>query len=47
MVQKITKKVVSPEAKLLKEAKLTNKLLKEIRDILDNQWREIKPQGGK
>ena len=45
--KKKTRKVASPEAKLLKEAKLTNKLLLEIRDILDKQWRQIAPNGGK
>ncbi len=40
---KRTRKVTSPEAKLLKETKLTNKLLSEMRDILDKQWREISP----
>ncbi len=40
---KRTRKVTSPETKLLKEVKLTNKLLLEIRDILDNTWREISP----
>ena len=37
------RRVVSPEAKMLKEQKLTNKLLLEIRDILDNMWRERRP----
>ena len=40
---KKTRKTLSLEAKLLKEAKLTNKLLLEIRDILDNTWRQISP----
>jgi len=40
---KRTRKATSPEAKLLKEAKLTNKLLLEIRDILDKTWRQINP----
>lgn len=40
---KKTRKVTSPEAKLLKEAKLTNKTLLEIRDILDKTWRQISP----
>ncbi len=40
---KKTRKVKSPEAKLLKEAKLTNKTLLEIRDILDNMWQQRSP----
>lgn len=36
----------STEDKLLKEQKEANKTLKEIRDILNNMWREITPQKG-
>jgi len=35
------------EDKLLKEIKATNKLLKEIRFILDGMWNERLPQGDK
>ena len=42
-MEKKPRKVTSPEIKLLKEAKITNKLLLEIRDILDKQWRQIDP----
>ncbi len=34
---------LSSVAKLLKESKETNKLLGEIKAILDKQWREIAP----
>ncbi len=37
------RKIVNTETKILKEAKITNKLLFEIRDILDKQWRQIDP----
>ncbi len=40
---KKTRKVTSPEVKLLKEAKLTNKLLYKLIDIQDNIWNERKP----
>jgi hypothetical protein len=30
---------------ILKELKKTNKLLREIRDILDNMWNEKRPGG--
>lgn len=43
--KKVTKKRSSPgEVKILKEIKKGNDILKEIRDILDKQWREIDPQ---
>ncbi len=45
-MEKKTRKVTSPEAKLLREAKLTNKTLLQIRDILDNMWRQRAPNGG-
>jgi len=39
------KKVAKPiEERILKELKTTNETLKEIRLILDNTWREIRPQ---
>lgn len=42
--KKTTKKVSTIETKILKEIKNTNKLLGEIRELLDNIWRERAPQ---
>ena len=41
--KKRTRKVSSPEAKVLKELKTMNNTLSEIKLILDNTWRERKP----
>jgi len=34
------------EEKILAEAKKQTKLLKEIKEILDNTWRDRRPEGG-
>ncbi len=46
-MQKKVKKpapVVTDEYKILQELKLVNENLKEIKEILDNTWRDITPQ---
>ena len=44
-VEKKVKKVTgSNDTKLFKELKKANKLLKEMRELLDNIWRERRPQ---
>ena len=38
------RKVISTEAKILKELKAMNKTMKEIKSIQDNIWRERLPE---
>ena len=44
MEEKKTRKSTPVDGKILKELKKGNKLLSEIKDILDKQWRRIDPR---
>ena len=43
-MEKKTRKTTPVDAKILKELKKSTKLLREIRDTLDNMWRERMPR---